>query len=422
MKFLATPAAANAWAKQGGFATGNEQRQPRARTRMRSTAPTRRRAARRSQVVFDMSDEQPAAFGSTTGQGEWGLFQTFLKNPSNVDRHRQAARGRGSGRLQEGQVARLSAGGITAEPPVTAAPPAPTGRSRASGPLPHGWRLPRARALPARRLAPLPDRLHDRPQLLRADRLPRKLGRDRQLQDALHDLDADDGDQEQRDLGRGRAGARHRARADLRRADRDACAGRSRSRPPSSCRWRSRRSRPASPGGSCTSRIPGSARSTRSRKIGLRRLQPGRRALAGVPVDPAAPDDPVRGARAEDAVSPGRRRAARAHRHPAGRGAEGRRPGGRAGGEAGRDRRRRLARLHAGRRQARRGRQGRARAAGRDRRSFASRPARPCKSAKSAPNGGVRLHERRAGELPGGDRRRRRSQSRSAASPGSGRT
>ena len=36
-------------------------------------------------VVFDMSDEQPASFGSTTGQGEWGLFQQFLKAPSNVN-------------------------------------------------------------------------------------------------------------------------------------------------------------------------------------------------------------------------------------------------------------------------------------------------------------------------------------------------
>ena len=31
-----------------------------------------------------MSDEQPASFGATTGQGEWGIFQQFLKNPSNV--------------------------------------------------------------------------------------------------------------------------------------------------------------------------------------------------------------------------------------------------------------------------------------------------------------------------------------------------
>jgi alpha-glucoside transport system substrate-binding protein len=33
---------------------------------------------------FDLSDLQPAAFGATTGQGEWGIFQTFLKSPKNV--------------------------------------------------------------------------------------------------------------------------------------------------------------------------------------------------------------------------------------------------------------------------------------------------------------------------------------------------
>ena len=31
-----------------------------------------------------MSDEQPAAFGATTGQGEWGIFQKFLQNPSSI--------------------------------------------------------------------------------------------------------------------------------------------------------------------------------------------------------------------------------------------------------------------------------------------------------------------------------------------------
>jgi alpha-glucoside transport system substrate-binding protein len=31
-----------------------------------------------------MSDEQPPSFGATAGQGEWGLFQTFLKNPKNI--------------------------------------------------------------------------------------------------------------------------------------------------------------------------------------------------------------------------------------------------------------------------------------------------------------------------------------------------
>jgi hypothetical protein len=31
-----------------------------------------------------MSDLQPASFGATTGQGEWGIFQDFLKNPSDA--------------------------------------------------------------------------------------------------------------------------------------------------------------------------------------------------------------------------------------------------------------------------------------------------------------------------------------------------
>ena len=34
---------------------------------------------------FDMSDLQPAAFGATSGQGEWKLFQDFLSNPKNVN-------------------------------------------------------------------------------------------------------------------------------------------------------------------------------------------------------------------------------------------------------------------------------------------------------------------------------------------------
>ena len=31
-----------------------------------------------------MSDEQPPSFGATAGQGEWGLFQNFLKSPKDV--------------------------------------------------------------------------------------------------------------------------------------------------------------------------------------------------------------------------------------------------------------------------------------------------------------------------------------------------
>jgi hypothetical protein len=82
-KFLATPQAAAAWAKHGGFATGNKNLNasvyPDAVTRATAGA-----VAMAKNVVFDMSDEQPGSFGATVGQGEWGLFQNFLRNPSNV--------------------------------------------------------------------------------------------------------------------------------------------------------------------------------------------------------------------------------------------------------------------------------------------------------------------------------------------------
>ena len=83
VKFLATAPAAEAWAKQGGFGTGNKNVPasiyPDAITRA-TEAPIGQAKA----VVFDMSDEQPASFGATTGQGEWGIFQKFLQNPKDV--------------------------------------------------------------------------------------------------------------------------------------------------------------------------------------------------------------------------------------------------------------------------------------------------------------------------------------------------
>jgi hypothetical protein len=83
VNFLATPAAAIAWAKIGGFGTGNlhvpVSTYPDAITRA-TEAPI----GKAKSVVFDMSDEQPASFGATTGQGEWGIFQQFLKNPKDV--------------------------------------------------------------------------------------------------------------------------------------------------------------------------------------------------------------------------------------------------------------------------------------------------------------------------------------------------
>jgi ABC-type glycerol-3-phosphate transport system substrate-binding protein len=83
VKFLATPAAANAWAKEGGFVTGNHNVSLGAFPDKIDLAD-QQAVQDAKQVVFDMSDSQPAAFGATTGQGEWGLFQKFLQNPKNV--------------------------------------------------------------------------------------------------------------------------------------------------------------------------------------------------------------------------------------------------------------------------------------------------------------------------------------------------
>jgi hypothetical protein len=82
VEYLATPAAAAVWARQGGFGTGN-------RNMPASVYPdpiTRRIEApllTAKSIVFDMSDTQPTAFGSTAGQGEWGLFQNLLANPAD---------------------------------------------------------------------------------------------------------------------------------------------------------------------------------------------------------------------------------------------------------------------------------------------------------------------------------------------------
>jgi alpha-glucoside transport system substrate-binding protein len=81
--FLATPQAAAAWAKSGGYSTGNHNMSPSVFPDpiTRATAIPVQKA---KSIVFDMSDNQPASFGATAGQGEWGLFQDFLKNPKDV--------------------------------------------------------------------------------------------------------------------------------------------------------------------------------------------------------------------------------------------------------------------------------------------------------------------------------------------------
>jgi alpha-glucoside transport system substrate-binding protein len=83
VNYLATAPAAEAWAKQGGFGTGNKN-VPSSIYPDAITKATEAPISTAKSVVFDMSDQQPPSFGATAAQGEWGLFQDFLKNPKDV--------------------------------------------------------------------------------------------------------------------------------------------------------------------------------------------------------------------------------------------------------------------------------------------------------------------------------------------------
>ena len=83
VKYLATPQAAAIWARQGGFGTGNHN-MPASVYPDPITQAIESPLLTAKSVVFDMSDNQPPAFGATAGQGEWGLFQKFLQDPKNV--------------------------------------------------------------------------------------------------------------------------------------------------------------------------------------------------------------------------------------------------------------------------------------------------------------------------------------------------
>lgn len=84
VKYLASPEAAELWAKQGGFLSPNKK----VNTSVYPDAITKRLAeslVKAETFRFDMSDLQPAAFGGTKGAGEWKILQDFLAKPTTVD-------------------------------------------------------------------------------------------------------------------------------------------------------------------------------------------------------------------------------------------------------------------------------------------------------------------------------------------------
>jgi alpha-glucoside transport system substrate-binding protein len=84
VSYLATPEAATIWVKRGGFTSPNKKVPLSA-----YSDPLTKASAAGIQAAkdarFDLSDLEPAAFGATTGQGEWKIFQDFLKSPNNIN-------------------------------------------------------------------------------------------------------------------------------------------------------------------------------------------------------------------------------------------------------------------------------------------------------------------------------------------------
>lgn len=85
VRFLATPEAAEIWARQGGFVSPNEgvdiAAYPDATTRQIARALL---DAGGGGFRFDLSDLQPAAFGGTTGAGMYGVLHDLLADPSDI--------------------------------------------------------------------------------------------------------------------------------------------------------------------------------------------------------------------------------------------------------------------------------------------------------------------------------------------------
>ncbi len=83
IRFIATAEAGRIWARLGGFISPS-----RAVSLSVYTDPVLRRSAEAlfgaRTLQFDMSDQMPAAFGGTPGQGEWAILQDFLRRPADL--------------------------------------------------------------------------------------------------------------------------------------------------------------------------------------------------------------------------------------------------------------------------------------------------------------------------------------------------
>ncbi|WP_314175581.1 ABC transporter substrate-binding protein [Streptomyces winkii] len=84
MTFLASPEAAAVWAQEGGYLSPNKALENSAYPNAAQQKIAKSLVAAGDDFRFDMSDQAPAAFGGTKGEGEWKALQDFLKNPKDV--------------------------------------------------------------------------------------------------------------------------------------------------------------------------------------------------------------------------------------------------------------------------------------------------------------------------------------------------
>jgi alpha-glucoside transport system substrate-binding protein len=84
MKYLATPEAGTVWAKGGGYISPDKNVKPEAYPDALTKQLVAQMQAAGDAARYDMSDQAPAAFGGTPGQGEWEDLRALVKNPSDV--------------------------------------------------------------------------------------------------------------------------------------------------------------------------------------------------------------------------------------------------------------------------------------------------------------------------------------------------
>jgi ABC-type glycerol-3-phosphate transport system substrate-binding protein len=84
MKYLASPEAGDVWARAGGYISPNKNVKPDVYPDALTRQLVAQMQAAGDAARYDMSDQAPAAFGGTPGQGEWEDLRGLVNNPSDI--------------------------------------------------------------------------------------------------------------------------------------------------------------------------------------------------------------------------------------------------------------------------------------------------------------------------------------------------